>query len=75
MSKQQTAIQQLIGIVEMDYNNGVEISMKVFLKMLNDSKEMEKQQIIDAFEKAGLDGWNTTSAEYYYNDTYNTNHE
>jgi hypothetical protein len=43
--------------------------------LLKQAKEMEKQQIIDAFEKGGLDGWNLTSAEYYYNDTYNTNHE
>jgi len=65
-----TAVEQLIGIVEMDYNNGVEISMKVFLKMLNDSKEMEKQQIIDAHNN----GKNTLppneSAEQYYNETY-----
>jgi hypothetical protein len=42
------------------------------LILIEQAKQMEKQQIIDAFEKAGLDGWNTTSAEYYYNETFKT---
>ena len=77
MSKQQTAVQQLIGIVEMDYNNGVEISMKVFLKMLNDSKKMEKQQIIDAvnWDSKSISENGIRKGEQYYNETYNTNHE
>jgi hypothetical protein len=38
----QTAIQEMISIVEMDFENGVEISMKVFHKMLLKAKEKEK---------------------------------
>jgi len=71
MSKQQTAVQQLIDIVEMDYRNGVEISMKIFLKMLNDSKEMEKKQIIDACVNFGnLNGVGIEDFEQYYNETF-----
>ena len=72
MSKQQTAVQQLIDIVEMDYRNGVEISMKVFLKMLNDSKEMEKQQIIDAanWDSKSISENGIRKGEQYYNETF-----
>jgi hypothetical protein len=71
MSKKQTAIQQLIGICKMDYNNGVEISMKVFLKMLNDYKEMEKHQIIDAYNEGHVANKYKADAEQYYNETFN----
>jgi hypothetical protein len=37
--KMKTAIQELIDIVEIDYNNGVEISMQVFQKMLLKAKQ------------------------------------
>ena len=40
----QTAVQEMINIVQMDMNNGVEISMDVFMGMLKQAKEMEKQQ-------------------------------
>jgi hypothetical protein len=72
MSKQQTAVQQLVDIVEMDYRNGVEISMKVFLKMLNDSKEMEKQQIIDAanWDSKSISENGIRKGEQYYNETF-----
>ena len=35
--------------------------------------EMEKQQILDAFEEGssdGYDGWGSTNKEKYYNETY-----
>jgi len=70
MSKQQTAVQQLINIVEMDYNNHVEISIKVFLKMLYNSKEMEKQQIIDAYNEGHVANKYKADAEQYYNETF-----
>ena len=70
MSK--TAIQELIDIVEMDYKNGVEISMKVFHIMLTDAKEKEKQQIIDS-NNAGYQAHRRDidqSAHDYYNETF-----
>ena len=74
MSKQQTAVQQLINIVEMDYNNHVEISMKVFLKMLYNSKEMEREQIKDAYRLGKLEATfpaeKLTTSEQYYNETF-----
>lgn len=66
-----------IGIVKMDYNNGVQISMSVFSGMLKkilieveQAKEMEKQQIIDAVNN----GWRQYDGKTYYEKTYkNTN--
>jgi hypothetical protein len=68
MSKQQTAVQWLVEQLPIRIVNSYQNEI---IKVL----EMEKEQIINAFEKGGLDGWNLTSAEYYYNETYNTNHE
>lgn len=71
--KEVTAVQELIEIVEMDYNNGVEISMKVFHKMLTKALVIEKQQITEAFTSGQAniadiffdeDGLN------YFNNTY-----
>jgi hypothetical protein len=41
---------------------------------LEQAKEMEKQQIIDAFEEGssdGYDGWGSTNKEKYYNEISN----
>jgi hypothetical protein len=43
---EQTAVQEMINIVQMDMNNGVEISMHVFMGMLEKAREKEKQQKI-----------------------------
>lgn len=40
-----TAIQELIEIVEMNFNNGVETSMTVFHGMLKQALEKEREQI------------------------------
>ena len=70
----QTAVQEMINIVQMDMNNGVEISMDVFMGMLKKAKEMEKKQIIDF-----AIWFNYTNTEYlsyeqiieqYYNETF-----
>ena len=63
-----------IGIVKMDYNNGVQISMSVFSGMLkkilnevHQAKEMEKQQIIDFADSYGtylLVGGTMSAASY-----------
>lgn len=71
MSK--TAIQELIDIVEIDYNNGVEISMKVFYKMLTEAKETEKQQIKEAYRRGFVDGYvgkEKNDPEQYYKENY-----
>jgi len=43
----QTAVQEMINIVQMDMNNGVEISMSVFMGMLKKAKDIEEQHNID----------------------------
>jgi len=47
-----TAIREMMDIVEMDYNNGVEISMRVFHGMLKTALEKEKEQIKIAYMDA-----------------------
>lgn len=43
-----------IEIVEMDFNNGVEISMSVFIKMLNEIKtQCEKEKAIENINWVG----------------------
>jgi hypothetical protein len=68
-----TAIQELMDVVEMDFNNGVEISMKVFYGMLMQARQKGKQQMIDTFKHAQvLHAVNDeTRAEQYYTQTYN----
>jgi hypothetical protein len=68
----QTAIQEMISIVEMDFENGVEISMKVFHKMLLKAKEKEKQQILSAWVDGGRMMSTAKNAEQYYNQNYYT---
>ena len=64
-----TAIQEVMDIIEMEHNNGVEISQKVLWKMLLDAKEKEKQQIIEA-ANYGVDLNYWTDGKDYYNETY-----
>jgi predicted ABC-type ATPase len=70
----QTAVQEMINIVQMDMNNGVEISMSVFMGMLKKAKEMEKQQIIDFAIWFNYTNTNYQSYEQiiqqYYNETF-----
>lgn len=63
-----TALQEIMDVFEMDYSNGVEISMKVLYKMLSKGLKKEKQQIIEAVDFALLD---ETGLEYY-NKNYNS---
>ena len=62
-----TAIKKIMDIIEMEHNNGVEISQKVLWKMLLDAKEKEKQQIIEAHAVGVYD---CISGEQYYNETF-----
>lgn len=74
-----TAIQEMIDIVEMDYNNNIQTSMKVFYKMLLKGKEKEQDQI----KKAWIHGETRSPSELkhinnpqgYYDSTFGDNHE
>lgn len=76
-----TAVQELLNIVEMDFNNGVEISMKMFYKMLKKSIVKERKQIESAYmqsvcsiyelEVCPIDEQDAASC--YYEETYLTN--
>ena len=75
-----------MDIVQMDSNNGVQMSMSVFqgilkkiLIQVEQSKEMEKQQIIEAVYfghlKGWVDGWvddgfENSYGEHYYYETF-----
>ena len=64
-----TAIQEVMDIIEMEHNNGVEISQKVLWKMLSEALEKEKQQIIEAVNSQRQLGWDE-KGEQFYNETY-----
>ena len=73
-----TAIQGVMDIIEMEHNNGVEISQRVLWKMLLEAKGTEKKQIIDAYsEGMGHYGDANSNAEglKYYTSTFETNKE
>ena len=63
MSKQQTAVEWLVEQLPIRIVNSHQSEI---IKCI----EMEKQQIIDAFESGGLDGWLLASSEEYYNETF-----
>lgn len=82
-----TVIQEMADIVEMDFNNGVEISMKVFHGMLLKAILKERKQMIDfhiEVMKVGLiiegdtkwvEGYRpkiANQAEKYYNKTFDS---
>jgi len=80
--KQQTAVEQFIEQLEEKgdvWENAsmkrIEISIKVedYLKLINQAKEMEKEQIMDTWmdDRFPLDkDWVKQCAEKYYNKTY-----
>ncbi len=67
-----------MDIVQMDYNNGVQMSMSVFYGILKkiliqveQAKEMEKEQIIDAWNNGFREFYDGSSTpEEYYNKTF-----
>jgi hypothetical protein len=62
MEKQITAVEWLIN--ELDYE-----TISKFDKKLLQAKEMEMEQIIDAWED-GKDSFSTRNAEMYYDETF-----
>lgn len=69
-----TAIQDLMEVVEMDYNNGVEVSVKVFFNMLKKAQDKEKEQIYNAFVAGSKRGTEEIpfNCEQYFTQTYQT---
>jgi len=65
MKNKQTAVEFLIEEIKPFLSMPIEDAYKTILQ----AKEMEKQQIIDAWED-GHDSFSTRNAEQYYNETY-----
>lgn len=67
MATKMTAVQWL----EIAVQNKLTSEMgPYFAEAFQQAKEMEKQQIIDAWD-VGKDSFSSMSAEQYYNETYN----
>ena len=68
----QTAVEWLIEQLEWDDSKIARvIGLKKYNQVVSQAKEMEKQQIIDAYDKAfpyDIIGYN--AAEQYYNETF-----
>jgi len=76
----QTAVEWLKVTVKSMIENGEDADLYAVLWHIEQAKEMEKQQIIDA--RVDGDTWSTAIkemrtkyAELYYNETFNTNEE
>jgi hypothetical protein len=72
--KKQTAVEKAIDLINKDFEENGRLRFAYVQKVLNEAKEMERQQIIDAHMK----GHNASSstikhfdAEQYYNETFN----
>jgi hypothetical protein len=61
--KQTTAVEWLIDQVE-DYIGLIPVDI------IEQAKEMEKQQIVDAYNEGGCNWDSELEAEQYYNDTF-----
>jgi hypothetical protein len=64
MGNKQTAVEWFIEQLK---NQGVQ-----YIKMSKQAKEMEKQQIIDAYDQGDIQ---LVNGEQYYNETYGGNNE
>ena len=70
MSKQQTAVEWLVE----QLINSIKMHQKEINELLQQAKEMEKHQIIDAYLSDRFP-CSDEDAEQYYKQTFNTNHE
>jgi hypothetical protein len=63
-SKKQTAVEWLVETIKQNVHN----SFEEFELLVNQAKEMEKEQIMDAWN----DGWTESSdnSRQYYNETF-----
>jgi hypothetical protein len=62
---QQTAVEYLLSQLPNKYQQRYLLNEKEIIKK---AKAMEKEQIINAYEKGAEESWD---AEKYYNETYN----
>ncbi len=70
-----TAVEWLVEELNID----IEFRLKNLKEVLEQAKEMEKEQIIDAYQNGGIDGQvfaltrkrNIENGEQYYNETFN----
>jgi hypothetical protein len=62
--KNKTAVEWFAGEIKQNVYN----SFEEFELLVDQAKEMEKQQIIDAWEDVGADG--VTTAKQYYNEIF-----
>jgi hypothetical protein len=76
MDKKQTAVEWLIDM----HFGGIEHVTPYFKKHIEEAKEMEREQIINAFEQGennSVDYFNPENrikeSEHYYNETYGGN--
>jgi hypothetical protein len=77
-TEKQTAVEWLIEQIENQRETG-NTDLRTTLHFCDKAKEIEKQNIINAYESGGVDGQifaltrkiNIENAEQYYNDTFN----
>lgn len=69
-----TAVEKAIYLIHKDYEVNGRLRLAYVSKVLNQAKEMEKQQIIDAYVSGEHQQGFEVEAEQYYNETFkNTN--
>ena len=66
MEKKQTAVEFLESTM-------TEYLQRIYKSYIEEAKEMEKQQIIDAFDGFPLSTRNSQNGEEYYTETYKQN--
>jgi hypothetical protein len=65
----QTALEKAIQLIKDDYQANGRLRLNYVMKVLNEAKEMEKQQIENAFYDGCFDT-NSWRAEEYYNENF-----
>ena len=69
MEKQQTAVEWLETKVNGMIENGGDADLLAVIEHIQQAKEMEKEQIIEAWED-GQNSFSSRNAEQYYNETF-----
>jgi hypothetical protein len=69
----QTAVEWLESIVDAMIQNGGDADLLAVIEHIQQAKAMEKEQIIDAYDKGEFNQGCDGDAEQYYNETYKGN--
>jgi len=69
----QTAVEWLVEQIRSDQNQKA-LSAREWMQVIEQAKQMEKEQIVDAY-KADLPHVNDLDAEQYYKETYKPNNK